>query len=473
MSKMWEGRFHETLDPGFERWQRSLPFDRLLLPEELAASKAYAHALAKAGILTQNELATLREGLHKIQEASAADHSFLDNPKTEDIHHFVEMKLVELVGEAGLKIHTGRSRNEQIATNLRLFTRKSIDSIRKRLSDLLEALLARAAQHSAAPMPAYTHLQRAEPVLLAHLLLAYAEMFFRDADRLADCRLRVNVCPLGSGAVAGATIPLDRAALARELGFDAVSANSLDATSDRDFALEFVQAVSHLALHLSRWAEDLILFSTLEYGFLRLPDAFSTGSSAMPQKKNPDALELLRAKIGPVAGAATSLLVIQKGLPHAYNKDLQETQVPLFEAARTANEALEISTAFMRAVEFDTTRMRAAASCGYLDATAAANYLVRRGLPFREAHATIGQVVRYALERSRELTSLSVEELRQFSPEFGEDFFPALTLDAVLAEHDVPGGTAPKRVNQALADAQARLSALRSRSSEPHAPPSL
>lgn len=461
MNKMWQGRFREPLDPRFERWQRSLPFDRLLLPEELAASRAYARALVKAGIFTAQELTATLEGLKKIEEDVARDPALLDNNEAEDVHHFVEMCLVKLVGEAGLKLHTGRSRNEQIATNLRLFTRKSIDSIRARLAELIDALLVRAAQHRAAPMPAYTHLQRAEPILLAHWLLAYAEMFFRDAERLAGCRRRVNVLPLGSGAVAGATVPLDRAALAKELGFEAVSANSLDATSDRDFALEFVHALSLLALHLSRWAEEFALFSTIEYGFVRLPEQFSTGSSAMPQKKNPDALELLRGKVGRVAGAATSLLLIQKGLPLAYNKDLQETQEPLFDAAHTVNEAVGIAADFMRAVEFDAARMQAAASSGYLNATAAANYLVRRGVPFRRAHAIIGQAVRYAQNKGCELELVSLEELKRLSPEFGEDFPRALVLDAVLAQHDVSGGTAPKRVEQALAGAQARLAALR------------
>jgi argininosuccinate lyase len=460
MNKMWQGRFRERLDPGFQRWQRSLPFDRILLPEELAASRAYARVLTGAGILTETELAALLDGLDRIKDRVERDPTLLDNEEIEDIHHFVELQLVDLVGEVGLKLHTGRSRNEQIAADLRLFTRKSIDSIQERLADLIESFLVRAAQYSTAPMPAYTHLQRAEPVLLGHWLLAYAAMFFRDADRLADCRCRVNVLPLGSGAVAGTTVSLDRAALAAELGFEAVSANSLDATSDRDFALEFVQALSLLAMHLSRWAEEFALFASIEYGFLHLPEQFCTGSSAMPQKKNPDALELLRGKAGRVAGAATSLLLILKGLPLAYNKDLQETQEPPLDAARTAGEALGIAADLIRVVEFDTARMKAAATSGYLNATAAANYLVRRGIPFRQAHSIIGQAVQCAVNKACELESLSRQELRQFSPEFGEDFASALVLDAVLAQHDVPGGTNPERVKHALANAQRRLATL-------------
>ena len=461
MKKMWEGRFHQRPDARFERWQRSLPFDHVLFPYELAGSRAYARALAKIGLLTSAELAAILGALEKIAKEVEQTPALLQNKEAEDIHHLLESWLVERIGDPGLKIHTGRSRNEQVATSLRLFTRDRIDSIRQRLADLIEVLLARAHEHRSVAMPAYTHLQRAQPVLLAHWLLAYVEMFLRDAERLADCRRRVNVSPLGSGAVAGASVPLDRAAMAKDLGFEAVSANSIDATSDRDFAIEFVQGLSLIAVHLSRLAEELILFSTVEYGFVRLPEQFSTGSSAMPQKKNPDAMELLRGKVGRVLGAAVSLLVTQKGLPLAYNKDLQETQEPLFDAAETVSDALQIARDFMRAVEFDTARMQAAASSGYLNATAAANYLVKRGLPFREAHAITGKAVRHALEKGCELETLSLDELKQFSAAFAEDFFDSLTLDKVLAEHNVVGGTDPKQVGRALADAQRRLAALR------------
>ncbi len=461
MKKMWAGRFGEPLEPGFERWQRSFPFDRRLLGEELVASRAYARALAAAGILSAEELKAILGGLEQIEKKAAQEPAFLDDAEAEDVHHFVEAQLVALIGDVATKLHTGRSRNEQIATDLRLFVRGQIDVLRSSLADLLEVFLERTASLQGAPMPAYTHMQRAEPVLAAHWLLAYGEMFFRDAERLADCRRRVNVLPLGSGAVAGTVVPLDRDALARELGFESLSSNSLDATSDRDFLLEFLQALSLVALHLSRWAEELALFATTEFGFVSLPERFSTGSSALPQKKNPDALELLRGKTGRVVGATVAVSLVLKGLPLAYNKDLQETQEPLFEAADTVTQALAIARGFLGAVKFNTEAMEAAARSGFLNAVAAAHYLVRRGVPFRRGHEIIGEAVRYCLDHGKTLESLSREELRRFSPEFGEDFSRSLTFETVLASHDVPGGTAPQRVQQALADARARLKALR------------
>src|SRR5579864_5247034 len=317
--KMWSGRFRQPLDPEFERWQRSFDFDRRLLRYELAASGAHARALKSAGVLSADELITILQGLEQIEAKAADTPSFLDDAEAEDVHHFVEKQLVALIGEAGYKLHSGRSRNEQIATDLRLYVRAAIDQLRHELSELCGAFVARAEQAADAAVPAYTHLQRAEPVLVGHWLLAYVEMFLRDADRLADCRKRLNVCPLGSGAVAGATLPLDRAFMAETLGFDLPTANSIDATSDRDFALEFVNTVSLIAMHLSRWAEEMILFSTQEYEFLELPEAYSTGSSAMPQKKNPDLLELVRGKSGRVLGHASALMITLKGLPMAYN----------------------------------------------------------------------------------------------------------------------------------------------------------
>ena len=294
--KMWSGRFRQPLDPDFERWQRSFSFDRRLLKCELLASSAHARALKDAGILSSEELISILQGLKQIGEKAATSPEFLDDEDAEDVHHFVEKELVALIGETGYKLHSGRSRNEQIATDLRLYVRATIDQLRHELADLCGVIVERADQAGDAAIPAYTHLQRAEPVLLGHWLLAYVEMFLRDAERLADCRKRLNVCPLGSGAVAGATLPLDRNFMAGNLGFDGATANSMDATSDRDFALEFVNAVSLLALHLSRWAEEMILFSSQEYSFVVLPEAYSTGSSAMPQKKNPDLLELVRGK---------------------------------------------------------------------------------------------------------------------------------------------------------------------------------
>ncbi|HKU22044.1 MAG TPA: argininosuccinate lyase [Terriglobales bacterium] len=459
--KMWSGRFRQPLDADFERWQRSLPFDRRLLAQELAASRIHAQALRKAGILSAGELNSIVEGLAQIAEKAAASRDFLDDEAAEDVHHFVEKQLVELIGESGYKLHSGRSRNEQIATDLRLYVRHSIDQAREQIADLIAALLARAEQAGGAAMPSYTHLQRAEPVLLAHWLLAYVEMLLRDMERLEDCRKRVNLCPLGSGAVAGATLPLDRQYMAQQLGFDAPTHNSLDATTDRDFVLEFVQALLFLSLHLSRWAEEMLLFSTQEYGFIALPEKYSTGSSAMPQKKNPDLLELARGKAGRIAGDFNALLLVLKGLPLAYNKDLQETQEPLFDAAETMLSLLPLVTGWMRDVEFNYTRMREAAQSGFLNAWAAATYLAERGVPFRLAHERVGNAVRLCLEKGCELQELALDELRQFSPEFEQDVYARLSVESVLGIHDVHGGTAPSRVSRAIAECKDKLAARR------------
>jgi argininosuccinate lyase len=458
--KMWAGRFREPLDAAFDRWQRSFSFDRRLLPDEIAASRAWANALGKAGIFSADEVKAIRDVLALIEQKAAETPEWLDSVEAEDVHHFVELQLVAILGDVGYKLHTGRSRNEQIATDLRLFVRRSVDSIRHGIAALVDAVVAQAEAHASDAMPSYTHLQRAEPVTVAHWLLAYAEMFLRDAERLADCRKRVNILPLGSGAIAGPGIALDRQALAQELGFQGITANSIDATSDRDFALEYLQCLTVLGLHLSRWAEEMALFSTVEYGFVILPEPYSTGSSAMPQKKNPDPLELLRGKVGRVAAAAHSLELILKGLPLAYNKDLQESQEPVFAATDAVTGSLAIAAGFMRSVRFDLERMSAAASSGFLNATAAARYLVSKGVPFRMAHSAVGQAVRLCLDKQCELENLSLEELRSIRPEFSQDFFTALKLQAVLASHDVPGGTAPARVQEALRSARERCKAL-------------
>jgi argininosuccinate lyase len=458
---MWSGRFRQPLDPGFERWQRSFPFDQRLLKHELEASRAYARALRNAGILSAEELASILFGLDQISEKATASPSFMEDEEAEDVHHYVEKQLTCLIGEAGLKLHSGRSRNEQIATDLRLFVRESIDQLRMSLTDFAEVLIMRAERSGDAAMPAYTHLQRAEPVLVSLWLLAYVEMFLRDAERLADCRKRVNLCPLGSGAVAGSTLPLDRDAMASDLGFDAPTPNSIDATSDRDFVVEYANALSLLAVHLSRWAEEMILFSTQEFGFIHLPEAFSTGSSAMPQKKNPDLLELARGKAGRVIGAATALTVSIKGLPLAYNKDLQETQEPLFNASETVLALLPLVSEWMKAAEFSHTRMQSAAESGFMNAFAAATYLTGKGVPFRLAHEQVGKAIQLCLEKECELRDLSIEELCRFSTAFDEDFYSHLTVESVLAIHDVRGGTNPARVKDALGQARQKISAMR------------
>lgn len=479
--KMWSGRFRQPLDAEFERWQRSFDFDRRLLQYELEASGAHARALKNAGVLTADELISILEGLQSISHVSQKTRAMgyprdpstrsgqaMENPAeliedhdAEDVHHFVEKQLVARVGEVGYKLHSGRSRNEQIATDLRLYVRAAIDQLRIELAEVCGVFIDRAEQAGSAAMPAYTHLQHAEPVLVAHWLLAYVEMFLRDADRLADCRERSNVCPLGSGAVAGATLPLDRGFMAAQLGFTGPTANSIDATSDRDFVLEFVNTVSLLALHLSRWAEEMIIFSTQEFGFVQLPEAYSTGSSAMPQKKNPDLLELVRGKSGRMAGHATALMVTMKGLALAYNKDLQETQEALFDSADTSVRLLPLVAGFMKTVEFDYARTSAAAQSGFLNAWAAASYLVERGVPSRLAHEQIGKAVKLCLEKNCELKDLTLEELRGLNPAFEESFYECLKLGSVLAIHDVAGGTAPIRVRQSLAAARKKIEALR------------
>ena len=459
--KMWSGRFRQPLDPDFEHWQRSFGFDKRLLHYELAASGTHARALKNAGVVSADELIGLLQGLEQIGEKAAASSAFLDDAEAEDVHHFVEKQLVALRGELGYKLHSGRSRNEQIATDLRLYVRAAIDQLRHEISELCGAFADRAELAGNAAMPAYTHLQKAEPVLVGHWLLAYVEMFLRDADRLADCRKRLNGCPLGSGAVAGATHSLDRGFMADNLGFDGPTSNSIDATSDRDFALEFVNCLSLLALHLSRWAEEMILFSSNEYGFIGLPEAYATGSSAMPQKKNPDLLELVRGKSGRVLGNAVALMVTVKGLPLAYNKDLQETQEPLFAAADTLLHMLPLVTGFMKAVEFHEEKMLQAEQTGFMNAWAAATYLVQRGVPSRLAHERIGKAVQMCLERRCELQDLPLGDLQELSPAFAQDFYEALKLASVLAIHDVPGGTAPGPVRQAIAATRNKISSLR------------
>jgi argininosuccinate lyase len=460
--KMWSGRFREPLDSDFEQWQRSIVFDWRLLPQEVAASKAHASALVAAYILSEEEGAQLRDAL----DAIAADHAseagkvlVRDHATAEDIHHFVELKLVERVGSLGLKLHTGRSRNEQIATDLRLYVRAQIALVVDSLATWAQALVKQAQEAGNSVMPSYTHLQRAEPVLVAHWLLAYVEMVLRDATRLRDCGLRINECPLGSGAVAGATLALDRTIAVQELGFDRPTANSIDSTSDRDFILEYLHSLTFVGLHLSRFAEEITLFATAEYGFVMLPEAFSTGSSAMPQKKNPDLTELIRAKVGRIHGAAQAVTLQLKGLPLAYNKDMQETQEPAF-AVEFVPSMLSLVARFTAAIQFNRERMAEAAQSGYLNAMAAATYLVHKGVPFRTAHEKIGNAVRFALQERVELRDLTINELRAFGPEFDEDFFSAITLNATLDCHDVIGGTARERVHQALAEASERITAL-------------
>ncbi|MDE3104847.1 MAG: argininosuccinate lyase [Acidobacteriota bacterium] len=458
---MWAGRFREPLDETFDHWQRSLPFDWQLLPQEVAASRAHARALEAAGVLTSDERnridAALAATLAQFEDATGGRAWVTGDTQAEDIHHFVERQLVERIGDLGLKLHTGRSRNEQIATDLRLFIRDRIQSLNGLLGQWCQALVQQARDAGEAVMPSYTHLQRAEPVLVAHWLLAYVEMLLRDISRLQDCAARLDRCPLGSGAVAGATLALDRTIAASALHFAAPTANSMDATSDRDFVLEYLQALTLVGLHASRFAEEITLFATAEFGFVELPEAFSTGSSAMPQKKNPDLTELVRGKVGRIHGAAEAVTLLLKGLPLAYNKDMQETQEPVFAASGDTLQMVALLGRFTAALRFKLDRMQAACESGYLNAMAAATYLVHKGVPFRKAHEKIGNAVRLGLETGRELGELRLDELKQFGEEFDADFFAAVTTEATLDCHDVIGGTARRRVRTALQDAPERI----------------
>jgi argininosuccinate lyase len=462
---MWSGRFREPLNKQFEEWQRSFPFDWRLIETEISASIAHARMIEAAGVLASEEASRMIAGLNAISKLNVTKVGLGDSKaeyaesarQAEDVHHFVELELTRNVGELALKLHTGRSRNEQIATDMRLYVSDSIELISSGVRLWCMALLDVAARAGEAAMPSYTHLQRAEPVLVAHWLLAYVSMAERDLGRLKDCQSRLRLSPLGSGAIAGATLALDREIAANVLGFQGPTLNSMDATSDRDFAIEFTQALAVLGLHLSRFAEEITLFSTAEFGFVELPEAFSTGSSAMPQKKNPDFTELLRGKSARLMAASHSLMVLLKSLPLAYNKDLQEGQEPVFEAVDTALGILAVLDKFTLALKFRFDRMKVAAETGYLNAMAAATYLSNKGVPFRKAHEIVGNAVRMGIESGRELNALTLAELQTLSPEFAEDFFAAITLEATLDCHDVVGGTARARVLAALEDARRRI----------------
>ena len=459
---MWSGRFREPLDARFEEWQRSFGFDWRLLPQEIAASKAHARVLAAAGIFTDAECAKVRAALDAVLKDcwdGPRRATLASDTRAEDVHHFVELELTERIGELALKLHTGRSRNEQIATDLRIYVREHASTAQQLLHGWALALIEQAEAAGDAVMPAYTHLQRAEPVLVAHWLLAYVSMIERDLSRLSDLNARLNYCPLGSGAIAGATLALDRTIAARELGFTAPTANSMDATSDRDFLLEFLQALSIVALHTSRFAEEITLFATAEFSFVTLPESFSTGSSAMPQKMNPDLTELVRGRTGRIHGAVAAAAMQLKGLPLAYNKDLQDMQPSLFDAVEGLLPMLELLASFTQRLRFRLDRMEEAAQNGFLNAMAAATYLSHHGVPFRRAHHIIGEAVRLAIDKGCELDGLTLDELQKLSPVFGEDFYASITLSATVDCHDVVGGTARARVHEAVAAAKARLTA--------------
>ena len=454
--KARSGRFSQGADPTAEAFTSSLSFDRRLWPHDLTGSEAWARALARAKLISEVELEGLLAGLEAVR-AELEGGTFPFRRELEDIHMNVERRLMELAGPVGGKLHTGRSRNDQIALDERLYLREVIDHVDAGLRDVERALVAQAEKHREIPMPGYTHLQRAQPVLLAHHLLAYVFMLERDRERFRDCRGRVNVMPLGAAALAGTAFAIDREALARDLGFSAPSSNSMDAVADRDFLVEFLSHAAILGMHCSRLAADLTLWATAEFGFVEFSDAFATGSSIMPQKKNPDVAELIRGKTGRLYGNLTAALTTMKGLPLTYNSDMQEDKEPLFDTVDTLEAILRVLPPMLGSLTFHAERMRDAAGANYSTATDLADYLVRQGLPFREAHEVVGRAVRHAIARGRELADLPLDELREFSSLIGRDVYSALTVEASLRARATLGGTAPDAVRQQLAQVKARL----------------
>lgn len=458
MTRMWGGRFRGGLDPRVDRLNRSLPFDRRLYAEDVAGSIAWARALRRTGVLDAGETAAVVAALEKVR-LEFAQGRFRALPSDEDVHTAVERRVVELAGAAGAKLHTGRSRNDQVACDLHLWLKRACDDACRAALEVARAILALAERAGEAAVPAYTHLQRAQPVLLAHHLLAYVEMLARDRERLLDARRRADVCPLGSGAAAGTGFRIDRRALARELGFRRVSGNSMDAVGSRDAALEYLAACAFLGLTLSRLGAEIVLWTSTEFGFLRLDDRGSTGSSLLPQKRNPDAAELARAKAGRLLGHLVALGSVLKGLPLAYNKDLQEDKEACFDAHDTVEAVAGGLAATLEGARVDPEACKRALAGGHLLATELADYLVRKGVPFRRAHEIVGGLVRRAEARGIDVSDLPLEAMREAAPEFGEDVARRLSVAAALSARTAEGGTAPRRVRRALATWKRRLAA--------------
>jgi argininosuccinate lyase len=454
--KLWGGRFAAATAESVEEFTASIHYDARLYRYDIAGSKAHATMLAENGLLSRDELSAIIDGLSGI-EADIAAGNFAFRRELEDIHMNIEKALAERIGPAGAKLHSARSRNDQIALDLRLYLRDECDRIGELLTALRRAFVVQARTYLGAVMPGYTHLQRAQPVLISHHLLAYYEMFGRDADRLKDCRRRINVCPLGSAALAGTGLPIDRERVAELLGFDGVTANSMDTAGDRDFAIEFVSCCALIQLHLSRLSEELVLWAGSEFNFVNLPDRFCTGSSIMPQKKNPDIPELIRGKSGRVVGSLMSLLTLIKGLPLTYNRDLQEDKEPVFDAVDTVSASLAIMAELLANLSFNTETMRAATATGFMTATDLADYLVVKDVPFREAHGIVGRIVGYCLEKKCELDALSLDELRSFSPAIDKDVFEVLSVDGSVDSRISTGGTSLQRVTEALGAAEKHM----------------
>jgi argininosuccinate lyase len=452
----WSGRFAEPFDALTQRFNASVAFDQRLAEFDIQGSLAHARMLCRAKIISEGDLAAIERGMAQILEEIRAGR-FAWSIALEDVHLNIEHRLTELVGDPGKRLHTARSRNDQIATDLRLWLRAEIDAITQLLRRVREGLLDLAAENAGTLMPGFTHMQVAQPVTFGHHLMAYFEMFTRDAERLADCRRRVNRLPLGASALAGTSYPIDRESVARELGFDGVCENSLDAVSDRDFAIEFLAATAVAMMHISRLAEELVIWMNPRFGFVEIADRFCTGSSIMPQKKNPDVAELMRGKTGRAYGSLVALLTVMKGQPLTYNKDNQEDKEPVFDAADTLRDVLTILAEMLKGIRPRPDRMKAALAEGFATATDLADYLVRRGLPFRDAHEAVARAVRAAEQSGRDLAQLSVAELRAFAPQVGEDVHQVLTPEGSVASRKHIGGTAPEAVRAAIERAKSRL----------------
>jgi argininosuccinate lyase len=453
LGKPWGGRFQEATEKMLEEFSASVHYDRRLYRQDIAGSKVHARMLARQGLISDKDSDAIIKGLGEIEEEIASG-DFVWSHELEDVHMNIEQALVERIGEAGKRLHTARSRNDQVTADIRLYLREEIDRLDGLLSLLQEALLHQARAHEDLILPGYTHLQRAQPVLWPHHMLAYFEMFRRDRDRLQDCRKRVNICPLGSAALAGTGFPIDRKYVAEELGFHGITANSLDAVSDRDFVIEFLATASIVMAHLSRLSEELILWTSAEFSFVDLPDSFCTGSSIMPQKKNPDVPELVRGKTGRVYGHLMSLLTIIKGLPLAYNRDLQEDKEALFDTVDTVCASVEIMAALVARLVPRKEHISRIVTQGFLTATDLADYLVKKGMPFRQAHSVVGKAVSQCISQGKELTDMNLEDLKAFSSLIDEDIFEVLSIEGSVGTRRCPGGTAPERVAEALAKAE-------------------
>jgi argininosuccinate lyase len=455
--RLWGGRFERAPNEQFDAFQRSFAFDRRLLPYELAVDRAWARALQGVGILEATEVKQIIAALDKIAERAKMDKAWLDASGAEDVHHFVEKALVEELGSLGWKLHTGRSRNELVATDFRLFVIDAAADVQHGLEALLNAFLLQARANLSVPMAGMTHMQHAQPILLSHFLLAHAEAFTRDITRLQSAAASADVCPMGSGALAGNSFAIDRHAIAELLSFSRITANSLDAVGDRDFALDYLFALAGIATHLSRLAEDFVIFASQEFSYIILRDEFSTGSSLMPQKKNPDAWELIRGKTGRITGALLNLFTTLKGLPSGYQRDLQEDKEALFTAHDQVADMLAVAAGAVACTKFNADRLKTAASNPALLATEAADYLVHKGIPFRQAHDIVGKVLREAEKQNISWTALPLDTLKKISPAFEADIANNLSVGAALAAKKVPGGTAPESVCDAIANLERRL----------------